>query len=234
MTQDAASYYKDYWTGEEESRIQRGYYDRLYARLKHRLTVGPTDRVLDVAGGNGQLLKYLGIRRADLLDISDSGLEAARAAGFGAIRGDVEKRFPIEENTYSVVFLFEVLEHLHAPLRTLTEVHHVLKPGGALYVGQPNMRADGVHHVRRYYPAELLADLRKTGFTIEWVDYVPAYSMRDAIWSDIRVNRSWIRKAIQCVNLTLSFLPWSVRHRLAHLLPSRFALLAVVKAVKKS
>ncbi len=233
MTLDTEAYYKNYWVGEKESRIQRGYYDRLYARIRHRLIVSPAERVLDVAGGNGQLLQYLGIRNADLLDISDSGLAAARAAGFGTVRGDIEKRFPIAENTYAAAFLFEVLEHLHAPLRTLAEIHHVLKPGGILYIGQPNMRADGVHHVRRYYPGELISDLKKCGFAVEWIDYVPAYSMPDAILSDIRSNPSWIRKAVQCVNYLLSRLPWLIRYRMARALPDRFALLAVVKAIKR-
>ncbi len=225
-------YYKNYWVGAKECREKRAYYERLYAHLLPKIRHNPSDRILDVAGGNGQFLKYLGVQDADVLDISPSGLEVAKQSGFNPILGDIQGRFPIPEDTYDTVFLFEVLEHLHSPLVTLSEIFHVLKEGGILYVGQPNMRADGVQHVRRYYPKELAADLKKSGFKIEWVDYVPAYTMRDSILSDIRKNSSWSRKVIQCVNLCLSFLPWKIRYRMAHFWPERFALLAVLKASK--
>jgi len=232
MTENAAKVYKDYWVGAEDVREKRSYYDRLYAKVRARIRIEEDWRVLDVAGGNGQFMRYLGVPHADILDISESGLAAAQKAGHRTILGDIEKRFPIAEESYDAAFLFEVLEHLHHPAKTLAEVNNVLKTGGVLYVGQPNMRADGVHHVRRYYLSGLLDDLRKAGFRPEWVDYVPAYSMRDSILSDIRKNPSWPRKAAQLVNLALSFLPYPVRYQMAQIVPDRFALLFIVKAVK--
>ena len=233
MADNAADYYKDYWSGADGDREGRRYYERLYARIRPRLQLAEGARVLDVAGGNGQLMRYLGIKQADILDISESGLAGATAAGFTALYGDVEKRFPIAPGIYDAVFLFEVLEHLHAPGLTLAEAHRVLRPDGILYVGQPNMRADGVHHVRRYYLKPLLNDLEKAGFEPEWIDYVPAYSMRDSIVSDIRQNPSWVRKAVQTVNLGLSLLPYEARYQMAKRVPDRFALMLVIKAVKK-
>lgn len=229
----AQEYYKEYWADEESVRNQRGYYEKLYNHLKHRIRISPETSVLDVAGGNGQLAAFLGVKSADVLDISESGLEACRQKGYRTLFGNIEERFPVAENSYDAVLMFEVLEHLHRPLLTLTEGYRALKEKGLLYIGQPNMRADGVHHVRRYYPSELLQDLEKTGFSIKWADATPAYSMRDAIISDIQNNPSWKRKMIQCVNLCLSCLPFSVRHRLALLWPDRFALIYVVCAEKK-
>ena len=233
MAQSAVDYYKDYWVGEDQERTRRQYYSRLYDKVRDKIKTQDGWRVLDVAGGNGQFMRYLGVKNADILDISSSGLEAAKRAGFNGIYGDIEKRFPIAEESYDAVFLFEVLEHLHRPGKTLAEIHNVLKPQGVLYVGQPNMRADGVHHVRRYYLAPLLNDLEKAGFVPEWVDHVPAYSMRDSILSDIRMNPSWVRKAVQSVNLCLSLLPWSLRYQMAKMVPDRFALMLIIKAVKK-
>jgi len=166
------------------------------------------------------------------LDISDSGLKQARSYGYVGIKGDVQRRFPLAENTYDAAFCFEVLEHLHYPNKTLAEINNVLKPGGVFYVAQPNMRADGVYHVRRYYLKELLNDLQKSGFNIDWIDYVPAYSVREAILSDIRKNPSFLRKVVQLVNLGLSCLPWKLRYLLAQAIPNRFALIFVLKARK--
>jgi len=233
MTTEAKAYYKDYWTGEAAERDKRAYYERLYGRIAHKLRPAECARVLDVAGGNGQFMRYLGVKDADIIDISESGIEAAARSGYRARLADIETRFPFEPGTFDAAYCFEVLEHLQRPNKTLTEIHNVLKSDGVLYLGQPNMRADGTHHVRRYYLKPLLSDLEKCGFLVEWIDYVPAYSMRDAIVSDIRNNPSFLRRIIQCVNLALSFLPRRVRYRMARLLPDRFALLFVLKAVKK-
>lgn len=227
----AEDIYKDYWDNSE-SRDKRRYYERLYSHLTHKITFPKHQKILDVAGGNGQNLAFFKISNADVLDISDSGLAIAQKRGYTPIKGDIQKRFPMAENQYDIALCFEVLEHLHYPAKTLVEINNVLKKNAVLYVAQPNMKPDGKIHVRRYYQSELTADLKKSGFTIEWIDYVPAYTMREAILSDIRNNPSLMRKMIQCVNLTLSYLPWKIRYKMAHLIPDRFALMVVVKAVK--
>jgi SAM-dependent methyltransferase len=228
----AEQLYKDFWTGTS-SKTRQAYYHRLYAHLRSKIYIAQHAKVLDVAGGTGELLQYFDIHSADIIDISSSGFEEARKHGYNPIQADVEKRFPIEPSYYDAAFCFEVLEHLYRPNKTLAEIHNVLKEDGVFYIGQPNMRADGLVHVRRYYPRELLQDLEKTGFEVEWVDYSPAYSDRPGILDDIRNNKSWIRKGIQCLNLLLSSLPWAMRYRMAHLWPDRFALLVIVKARKK-
>lgn len=41
------------------------------------------------------------------------------------------------DNTFDMVFLLEVLEHLDFPDKALAEIHRVLKPGGVLVLGVP-------------------------------------------------------------------------------------------------
>lgn len=224
--------YNDYWNNQMETRGKRKYYERLYSHLSHKFIFQDGDKIADIAGGNGHNLMSLGITSADVFDISDSGLAIAQKNGFGVIKADIHRRFPVEEESYDAAICFEVLEHLHFPNKTLSEINNILKPNGILYVAQPNMRPDGVIHVRRYSFRELIDDLEKSGFSIVWSDYVPAYTMRDSILSDIKKNPSWVRKVIQCVNLTLSYLPWRIRYQMAVCIPNRFALMFVVKAIK--
>src|SRR5690606_5554081 len=42
-----------------------------------------------------------------------------------------------KDNTFDVVFLLEVLEHLDYPDKALQEIHRILKPGGVLILGVP-------------------------------------------------------------------------------------------------
>lgn len=224
--------YKDYWLGVKELRDKRCYYARLYRKIYEKLKIEIGDRIIDIGGGDGELLQYLNISKADILDISESGVLAATREGYRGVLADIEKEFPLKENSYNTVLCFEVLEHLKDPSMTLKEIHYILEKDGTLLIGQPNMRADGVHHLRRYYIRDLTDMINCAGFNIEWIDFVPAYSMRDAILDDIKHNPSYIRKIIQFINLLLSFLPFFIRYQMARFIPNRFALIFVVKAIK--
>ena len=92
MTTYAEEVYKNYWKGGVGEQQKHAYYDRLYKHLRHRIEVPETWKKLDVAGGNGEFLRYFGIHSADVLDISDSGLEQARSYGYVGIKGDVQRR----------------------------------------------------------------------------------------------------------------------------------------------
>lgn len=224
--------YKDYWDGGWESREKSGYYQRLYQDVKPRLTVSPNAKVLDVGGGDGHLMHYLRIEKAHLLDISDSGLQTAAAHGLTPFKADLQKPFPVREASYDAAFCFEVLEHLHFPEVTVKEIFKALKEEGVLYVGQPNMRADGVHHVRRFYKNDILAILRQNGFRIEWLDYVPGFIVRSAIWDDIKKSSSWFRKIKQSFALLISLLPRRALYFLAQWFPDKFCLVFMIKATK--
>ena len=229
---DSKCVYKDYWLGAQENRAKRCYYERLFGKLKDKIKGEIKGKVIDVGGGDGEFLQYLGISKADIVDVSESGISTAVKSGYGGILADIENRFPIRQASYDTAVCFEVLEHLRRPNKTLAEIHNILGEGGVLMIGQPNMRPDGVYHLRRYYLNDLLDSLDKTGFKVIWIDYVPAYSMRDAIVSDIINNPSLARRAIQCVNFLLSLLPYGFRYGMARLIPNRFALMFVAKAVK--
>jgi SAM-dependent methyltransferase len=146
-------------------------------------------------------LSYLGVREADILDISNSGLEIASKRGYRTVQGDLQKPFPVAPGSYDAAFCFEVLEHLHHPEITVAETRKALKRGGILYVGQPNMRADGVHHVRRFYKRDIVHLLEAADFKIDWIDYVPGFIVREAIWDDIKKTTSSWRKIKQTLAL---------------------------------
>jgi 2-polyprenyl-3-methyl-5-hydroxy-6-metoxy-1,4-benzoquinol methylase len=75
------------------------------------------------------------------IEISQDAVEYAREE-FGL---DIEAK-PFEElrfteNSFDVVTLWQVLEHVPYPLMILEEVHRILKPGGLLVVSTPNIES---------------------------------------------------------------------------------------------
>lgn len=52
---------------------------------------------------------------------------------------DIEKKFPINDNSFDNIFLINVLEHVYSFDNVFSESNRVLKKGGCIYVATPFM-----------------------------------------------------------------------------------------------
>ncbi|WP_455208717.1 class I SAM-dependent methyltransferase [Kaarinaea lacus] len=107
------------------------------AGAQHNQPDKPT-RVLDIGCGRANLLKAFdrsgcecfGVERSDFPE--DPGLKNI------TLYKDNFLDIPLEENSFDIVVIWHVLEHLTDPAATLKKVHRILKPGGNLVVAVPN------------------------------------------------------------------------------------------------
>ena len=111
------------------------------------------------------------------LDFSPLALQWARSEGEiegGQIhlsQGDA-LALPLRDNCADIVTMLDVLEHLSDDNRALSEVHRILKPGGALILSVPayqhlwSAHDEALHHFRRYEKAGLNRVLRQAGFKV--------------------------------------------------------------------
>jgi 2-polyprenyl-3-methyl-5-hydroxy-6-metoxy-1,4-benzoquinol methylase len=109
------------------------------------LAVPRKGRVLDVGCGNGSVLKTaqdLGWI-AEGVDFDPQAVEAARRKGLSVRVGRLADQH-YSEGSFDLVLMSHVIEHLHDPLATLSEINRVLNAGGTLVVTTPN--ADGLGH----------------------------------------------------------------------------------------
>lgn len=164
------------------------YYERL---LEPLLSVRRSGRALDVGCGYGYLTRRLARHfETTGIDVSDAAIRRCRET-LPELRfevHEVEQPFPMEEATFDVVTLTDVLEHLVEPERMLRNVHRVLADGGVLYVTTPNLNAlrrwlyaeadRREHHVSLMSRADLVALLERCGFRVleSWT-YVSAYML---------------------------------------------------------
>lgn len=179
--------------------IPPGYYDEIYKKesgiqskwhhLKFRFFeehIQNSDAVLDIGCGPGTFLgNFNNYAKAVGVDISEQQIEYATehyASGFRTFRSFDGKVIPFEDNSYDVVVLIEVVEHLQVPTvqALLEEALRVLKPHGRIYVSTPNYlslwpaleyvlnhRAKVTYesqHINCYKPVRLRRELFRAGF----------------------------------------------------------------------
>ena len=146
-------------------------------------------RLLEVGCAHGFLLDHLRSRGWEVTGVEVSPLSsryARRELNLNVITGTVEEA-ELEEGSFDVVLLLDVLEHLHRPFHTLRRIGQLLSPEGILVVQCPwelyhweevaeallrgkrpgTIRPDSIPaHLYFFQPRTLEAVLRKGGFRI--------------------------------------------------------------------
>jgi SAM-dependent methyltransferase len=136
-------------------------------------------RILEVGCGTGHnlaMLKKFGSVEASELDRS------ARVVANKRLRGKVkEAKLPdlsmFERNSYDLVALLDVLEHVPDDLASLRAIHRRLKPGGKLLLTVPanpwmwSAHDKAHHHFRRYTKGSLEELFLRSGLEVELLSY---------------------------------------------------------------
>lgn len=103
----------------------------------------PGGRLLDIGSGWGQLLKSASDRGYDALGLEASAgvADIARQAfGVKAVVGVFPER-TFEPESFDVVVMNHVLEHLYDPRAALADVVRILRPGGVFAVCSPDFQS---------------------------------------------------------------------------------------------
>lgn len=145
-----------------------------------------TARVLDIGLGSGVMLGYLeafadvvgcDIEWAALLGAKSGwGDEEDTGAGKRLVQADA-RRLPFRPESFDLVTMFDLLEHVVEDTSVLGEVFCVLRPGGFVCMTVPMHpwlwgNQDLISgHVRRYRPGEVERKMKAVGFTILYRSY---------------------------------------------------------------
>jgi SAM-dependent methyltransferase len=131
--------------------------------------------LFDLGCGSGGLLQYLGesgVRLAGACDVYPESLEIVRQRLEVPLLLVDEGRFPPLGPGYSLVSMFDVLEHIEDDVGTLGHLHSILEPGGLIVLTVPahpflyDEMDELAHHWRRYRRSELGQKLRDAGFEV--------------------------------------------------------------------
>lgn len=146
---ELARYYPPtYWFAPGNSAAER--LEQIYRRCVLRDHVrfasdalrhaGGSGSLLDVGCGGGLFLRIMQERGARVagLDLSPGAARVAWSANRVPVAAGVLPNAPFAPQTWSVITMFHVIEHLYDPMTYLEAAHRLLEPGGRLVVQVPN------------------------------------------------------------------------------------------------
>jgi len=112
----------------------------------------PRDRSLNIADlgcGNGNTLKLLrGMGFENLTGVEYSEPMIAQSRNFAEIvKHDLEYPLPFGDGSFDLVVAKDICEHLINVEQLISESHRILKPGGVMVIGGPNLKS--IYHRMR-------------------------------------------------------------------------------------
>jgi 2-polyprenyl-3-methyl-5-hydroxy-6-metoxy-1,4-benzoquinol methylase len=169
---------RDLGIQSHEYRVQRFGRERVQLMAEQLQTTAPP-RYLDVGCSTGFVVEAARDAgwRASGVDLNPSAIEFGRTRGLDVRTAALEDA-GFEPGSFDAVSLFDVLEHLLDPLRTLRACVRLLAPGGIVFLYVPNydsasrllMGKDAhfiwpTHHLNYYTPATIRDLMAREGLS---------------------------------------------------------------------
>ncbi|GAB92638.1 class I SAM-dependent methyltransferase [Gordonia rhizosphera] len=183
-----------------------------------RLGVGPQTRAIDIGAGQGRHSFEMFRRGADVIafdqsekDMADVGEMFDAMMAEGHVPADAKARaevgdalrLPYADNSFDVVLMSEILEHIPSDEAAIAEMVRILKPGGLAAVTVPRYwpekvcwaLSDEYHeveggHIRIYKASDLADKLRTAGLEVTATGY--AHALHAPYW--------WLKCAVGVEN----------------------------------
>ena len=154
---------------------------RILNQVVGRLELPPNPRIADIGCGTGGNLPMLS-RHGYVTGIEASPRAASlarEATGLAVLTAEASAT-GLPDNTFQLVTMFDVLEHLDDERPALSEVARILSPEGQFFFTVPAFMMlwsghdEALHHRRRYRRPQLRSLLESAGFHVDWLSYYNA------------------------------------------------------------
>lgn len=139
-------YYQNYW--QKRKKRVGSPIAGIVPKFLHRYTqygaivgqIPKGSRILDLGCGDGNVSQlYLSKGKVTGLDISQTALNMAKKKGLSTLLHDLNKLpLPFSNNSFDVIILTDVLEHVIDPLNLLIEINRIIISNGLLIITVPN------------------------------------------------------------------------------------------------
>lgn len=171
--------------------------------------------ILDVGCGTGKNMERLSnYGEVWGVDLSEEALSFCKKRGLINVKRGEAEHLPFENNTFDVVCVLDVLEHVDDKL-AVREIRRVLKNSGFIVVTVPafwwlwSKWDDVLHHKRRYTKKQLKEILVQEGFVVQRNTYIHSFLVLPSLvirklkqfqqktyTSDFQINNAFMNKLL--------------------------------------
>lgn len=161
--------------------VARGLLQRVQSALP-----GGTLSILDVGCGTGLFLKFARDAGHQVrgIELSESAVTYGQQVYGLAIETGTIETADLPENSFDVITMWHVLEHLADPVVAFERILHLLEPGGLLLFGVPNIESyeakvfgrrwfslDAPRHLGHYSPQTAQRAVESAGLNVERIEH---------------------------------------------------------------
>ena len=108
-------------------------------------------RILDIGAGTGDYLLECKNQNWDILGIEPNDKAKGIAVGKGIKFGDTIEK--LESNSFDVITMWHVLEHVPDVEHQVAELKRLLKPSGTIIIAVPNFKSYDANHYKEFWAA---------------------------------------------------------------------------------
>ena len=187
------------YQGNKGSNLKIPISPRYKKTIDYILQKKKTGTLLDVGCSSGQFMFWAKERGFECkgVEINKRTAEIARANGFEVHNGFLDSA-PFEKNSFDVVYLGDVIEHVNNPRALVNEAESFLKDGGLFVFSTPNMdcfwsdttllmyrlfripwaAVTPPHHLFQFSIGNLSRLLNENGFNVTHAEFVSPSSLK--------------------------------------------------------
>ena len=108
-------------------------------------------RILDIGAGTGDFLLECKNQNWDILGIEPNDKAKGIAVGKGIKFGDTIEK--LESNSFDVITMWHVLEHVPDVEHQVAELKRLLKPSGTIIIAVPNFKSYDANYYKEFWAA---------------------------------------------------------------------------------
>lgn len=196
VSSNAEEFYRNYWSNSGDVKKETTLKNRaIIEKFFPQGLTGKKILEIGVGGEGGILLELMHSNEVHGVDVSDSAIDNCRRFGINVTKANLDADMvPFQDDSFDIVFAFEVFEHFTSPQHAIEEIRRVLRSGGIFICSFPSTFT--YHWPRLFYPELfeednfkeflMINEFRVTGFN-DWIiqNQYGRYNVRDNVksWS---------------------------------------------------
>jgi SAM-dependent methyltransferase len=141
----------------------------------------PSAQILEIGAGTGgnleMLMRHGKVTAIEPNDFAREKIREKFSEKISAVNGKLPNGLNLQNQSFDLICLFDVLEHVEEDLASLSELKKFLNPDGKIIITVPAFQFlwgkhdEKLHHHRRYNFHNLENLIKNSGFTAEKITY---------------------------------------------------------------